>query len=184
MTASESSVRSAMFIRAGESQPGGGIDKIIKDKIMGAEGIARWGISTTDYADVRGWGRSINTADRRRTQSRQCGNARSADSLVCEYENWHKELADKAVRAPCWFGGFLVAVVRAGCRVRLAHLDSATTAIGTTHLCGSARRAKKAPRLGTFPRLCRINAAFLSQPVSFMAVVLTRYARVRPTHGG
>jgi hypothetical protein len=29
--------------RAGEPQPGGGIDKIIKDKIMGAEGTAGWG---------------------------------------------------------------------------------------------------------------------------------------------
>jgi hypothetical protein len=34
-----------------EPQPGGGVDKIIKDKIMGAEGTAGWGNLTTDYAD-------------------------------------------------------------------------------------------------------------------------------------
>jgi hypothetical protein len=52
------------------AKPAGGIDKIIMDKIMGAKEPRGGGISTTDYADFRGWGRSINTAETRQTRRR------------------------------------------------------------------------------------------------------------------
>ena len=58
-----------------------------------------------------------------------------------------------------------------------AQLDSTTIAVGMPQLCGSARRAKKAPRLATFPRLCRINAAFPDPRVGGISTM--NYADIR-----